>query len=80
MNFGAIQICLLFTPPFPHLPLAVALPGLCRNWSQPKSNAIFSQNCVIRLIFKSTQSSDFVRRFWCASTFNGWNYLKADPE
>ena len=21
MNFGAIQICLLFTPPFPHLPL-----------------------------------------------------------
>ena len=27
MNFGAIRICLLFTPPFPHLPLAVALPG-----------------------------------------------------
>ena len=26
MNFGAIWICLLFTPPFPHLPLAVALP------------------------------------------------------
>ena len=27
MNFGAIRICLLFLPPFPHLPLAVALPG-----------------------------------------------------
>ena len=31
MNFGAIRICLLFTPPFPHLPLAVALPVRCQT-------------------------------------------------